>query len=111
MLLVSTVVMREDNDQNAAPQPRESDPIKLNVFGRNQSVLYQAVSEADTSNMRESEGKTQKHFFYFYLVSLRLKVYYWESTDVRGEKPKYEEYSCKLKRKFAPFEGFSYSHS
>ena len=57
--------MREDNDQNAAPQPRESDPIKLNVFGQNQSVLYQAVSEADTSNLRESEGKTQKHFFTF----------------------------------------------
>lgn len=52
--------MREgnDQDQNAAPQSRESDPIKLNVFGKNQSALYQAVSETETSNLRASEGKT-----------------------------------------------------
>ena len=35
--------------------------------------------------------------------------YYWESPGVKGTKPKYEENSCRLKRKFAPFEpeGFS----
>ena len=50
--------MRDDDDyQNASPPPRESDPIKLNVFGQNQSALYQAVSEADTSMQPASEGE------------------------------------------------------
>ena len=36
-------------------------------------------------------------------------IFYWESPGVKGTKPKYEENSCRLKRKFAPFEpeGFS----
>ena len=51
--------MRGDDDQNASlqPQPRESDPIRLNVFGQNQSALYKAVSEADTSGQPASEGE------------------------------------------------------
>ena len=44
--------MREDDDQ-----PRESDPIRLNVFGQNQSALYKAVSEADMSGQPASEGE------------------------------------------------------
>ena len=72
--------MREDDDQNASPQPRESDPIRLNVFGKNQSALYQAVSEADMSRQQTSEGecisrvqsKSVKHQTNsnFYLISL-----------------------------------------
>ena len=44
--------MCEDDDQ-----PRESDPIRLNVFGQNQSALYKAVSEADMSGQPASEGE------------------------------------------------------
>ena len=51
--------MREDQDQDAAQEARESDPIKLNVFGENQSALYQAVSKADTSSLRASLGEKE----------------------------------------------------
>ena len=67
-------MMREDNDQdqNAAPQSRESDPIKLNVFGKNQSALYQAVSETEMSILRASEGSNTLTLYL--LVSSGLKV-------------------------------------
>ena len=51
--------MREDQDQDAAHQAGESDPIKLNVFGKNQSALYQAVSQTDTSRLRGSAGEKE----------------------------------------------------
>lgn len=41
----------------------ESDPIRLNVFGNNQTALYQAVEAVESSDKNSassSEGKRQK---------------------------------------------------
>ena len=39
-------------------QPHERDPIKLNVFGNNQSALYQAVTTADVNTQPANGGES-----------------------------------------------------
>ena len=39
-------------------QPHERDPIKLKVFGNNQSALYQAVTTADVNTQPANGGES-----------------------------------------------------
>ena len=44
-------------DHDATTQPRERDPIMLNVFCKNKSAIYQAVSSEEMSNKLQGEGE------------------------------------------------------
>ena len=45
-------------------QPHERDPIKLKVFGNNQSALYQAVTIADVNTQVANGGESHDSIFY-----------------------------------------------